>query len=187
MTKLILSVVCLLLTTSVVGQDCPPPDMSKINKTDPVPLCLVATKIKKALDDYNADPTTEKKLLPVSKAEFDFKVVRSTSGGLKFSILVFSVGATRQVHSTDDVTFSYEVPKPAKFAEQSDFVNKIEKNPDFSKQLIETIRAAAEQLKATRKVGDTQFKALTINLAYAVKCDFTAGAAVPIQFRTIGG
>jgi hypothetical protein len=187
-TKLILASVCLLLSIPAFAQNCPVPDKSKTKKTDPIPLCMVAQKIKKALDDYNADPTTEKGSLPkLSKAEFDFKVVRSTSGGLKFSILVFSVGATTEIDATDDVTFSYEVPKPTQFETESVFEERIAKDHDFSKELIDTIKAAAEQLKATQAVGDAKFKTLTINLAYGVKWDFTVGATVPIQLVTIGG
>ena len=121
MTKSILSIMYLLVAIPVFAQDSPIPDKAKTKKTDPIPLCLVARKIKKALDDYNADPKTEKSLPKLSRAEFDFKAVRSTSGGLKFSILVFSVGATQQIDSTDEVTFSYEVPKPAKFVTESEF------------------------------------------------------------------
>ena len=102
---------------------------------------------------------------------------------MTFSILVFNVGATRQVDSTDDVTFSYQVPKPSKtFSTES-----LKNNLDFSEQLVETIQAAAEQVKATKSVGDAQFKTLTVNLAYGVKWDFKAGATLPIQLVTIGG
>jgi hypothetical protein len=181
-TKLILSVICLLFTAPLFAQDCPIPEKSKTKKTDPIPLCLVAQKIKQALDDYNTDP---RKSLELSKAEFDFKTVRSTSGGLKFSILVFTFGATRQVDSTDDVTFSYEVPVKALTA--SEFTAQIEKGHDFSRELINTIKAAAEQLKATQTVGKAKFKTLTINLAYGVKWDFSAGVTVPISIVTIGG
>jgi len=164
-----------------IGEDCPIPDKSKTKKKDPIPLCLVAHKIKQALDDYNADPGAVK----LSKADFEFKTVRSTSGGIKFDILVFNVGSTVQVDSTDDVTFSYEVPKKELTA--AEYAEKREKDHDFSKQLIQTIKDAAEQLKATQRVGEAKFKTLTINLAYGVKWDFNAGATVPIQLITIGG
>lgn len=188
MRKLILGTTCFLLAIPAFPQDCPKPDVSKTKKTDPVPLCFVATKIKKALDDYNADPGTEKNLLPkLSKAEFDFQTVRSKSGGFQFSILVFSLGTAHEVDSTDDVTFSYEVPKPAQLEAESAFAERIKNDHDFSKELIETIRAAAQQLKATQAVGEAKFKTLTVNLAYGVKWDFTAGATVPIQLVTVGG
>ena len=183
MTKWILGFVCLvLLTVPSFADDCPIPAKSTTKNTDPVPLCLVAKKIKQALDDYNASPgTSGTPLLKLSTAEFDFKTVRSKSGGLKFSFLIFSIGSTMQVDSTDDVTFSYEVPKTT---EKS--LSDLTKNPDFSKQLIDTIKAAAEQLKATQAVGAAKFKTLTVNLAYAVKWDFSGGATVPIQLVTLG-
>jgi hypothetical protein len=49
---------CLLFALPSFGQVCPVPDMKSVQKSDPVPLCLVAEKVKQALDDYNADPTT---------------------------------------------------------------------------------------------------------------------------------
>lgn len=167
--------------TDEIVNGCPEPDMEKVKKTDPVPLCLVAQKIKKALEDYNADPEIDKTLLPLVSAEFDFKVVRSTSAGFKINFLIFTLGTTRQVDSTDQITFSYEVPKKTAMA----FAD-MKKSPDFSAQLIQTIRDAAEQVKATQTVGAAKFKTLTVNLAYAVKWDFTAGLSVPIQLVTAG-
>ncbi len=169
-----------VLVGSGFADECPIPEKTKTKTTDPVPLCLVAKKIKQALDDYNADP----KALRLSAAEFDFKTVRSTSGGFSFSILVFKVGATHQVDSTDDVTFSYAVP--AKPKSETEFAL-LKENPDFSKELVQTIRDAAKQLASTESVGDAKFKALTINLAYAVKWDFSAGVTIPVQLVTLGG
>jgi hypothetical protein len=187
MRKVFLGVVFSLIVIPLLGQECPIPVKTKTKIDDPVPLCLVAFKIKKALDDYNNDPTTQKDpALKLSKAEFDFKTVRSKNGGLKFSILVLNVGATRQVDSTDDVTFSYEVPSKSKSITDEGFLSE-SANPDFSKQLIDTIKEAANQLQTTKAIGEAKFKTLTINLAYGVKWDFAAGVTIPIQLVTIGG
>ncbi len=178
MNKAFLVALCALLMIPAFGENCPLPVQTKTKKDDPVPLCLVASKIKKALDDYNSDPNA----LKLSKAEFDFKTVTSTSGGFKFSILVFNVGATHQIDSTDDVTFAYEVPTP----QEGISTYALKAGPDFSKELIQTIRDAAKQVAATQSMGNTKFKALTVSLAYGVKWDFSAGATIPIQLVTVG-
>lgn len=62
-------------------------------KKTPIPLCLVAKKVALMLDQYNKDPKTLKGAVPsLSKVDFDFKTVSSTTVGFKFSILIFSVG-----------------------------------------------------------------------------------------------
>jgi len=187
MKHALLAVLLAVSTVYLAAQDCPIPTKEKTKASDPVPLCLVAAKIKLALDDYNIQAEKESKFLPpLAKAEFDFKVVRSTSGGPKISFLIFAIGTTKQVDSTDEVTFSYEVPKKPPIESEAAFADR-EKSPDFSKELIETLEAAAEQVAQTKNVGQAQFKTVVVNLAYAVKWDFSAGVTVPIQLVTIGG
>jgi hypothetical protein len=109
-------------------------------------------------------------------------VARATTGGFKVSFFVFTLGTTKEFDSVDDVTFSYQVPpKKAGFAPHKT------PTPDFSKQLVETIKAAAEQIKQTNSIGKATFKSLTVTLAYTVKWDFNAGATVPIELVTVGG
>lgn len=183
MNKAFIIALCALLTIPAFGDDCPVPVQSKTKKNDPVPLCLVANKIKTALDDYNNDPDTRNNpALKLSTAEFDFKTVTSTSGGFKFSILVFNVGTTKQIDSTDDVTFAYAVPPSS----GSKGFLELKASPDFSKELVQTIKDAAKQVAATQSVAGAKFKTLTVNLAYGVKWDFSVGATIPIQLVTIG-
>jgi len=183
MKKAMIFATCLLFALPAFGQNCPVPDMKSVQKTDPVPLCLVVEKVKQALDDYNNDPTTAGSALPaLSSADFDFKVARATTSGFKVSFFVFTLGTTKEVDSVDDVTFSYQVPpkKPGLAPRKTP-------GPDFSRQLVETIKAAAEQIRQTNSIGKANFKSLTITLAYNVKWDFNAGVAVPIELVTAGG
>lgn len=196
MKRCLWAAVCVLIPLSACAADqCVAPKKQDVdqNKT-PIPLCLVAEKVALTLDQYNSDPNTIKDALPSLKsADFDFKTVSSTTAGFKFSILVFSLGASRQSTSTNDVTFSYAVPPPPPkpsgmgLNEYSLWVGKREKPKDFSKELIATLQEAAEQIKMTRSVGPAMFKTLTVSLAYGATWDFNAGAAVPISLVTLGG
>ncbi len=151
-------------------------------KKTPIPLCLVAKKVALTLEQYNDDPSTLKGALPsLAKADFDFKTVTSTTGGFKFGILIFSLGATHQSSSTNDVTFSYEVPPPAP-------KRSLAPGPhDFSKDLIDTLQQAAQQINLTQSVGAARFKTLTVTLAYGVTWDFSGSATLPISLVTAGG
>lgn len=171
-----------------------PPEARAKPQDTPVPLCLVAQKIAATLDEYNRAPGTIADALPkLSKADFEFKTVSSTTGGFKFGILVFSLGTSRNTDSTNDVTFSYVVPppepRPAGYDTQQylNLLNKRPKPKDFSKELIETLQEAAEQIKLTSSVGAAKFKTLNVSLAYGVTWDFNGGVTVPISLVTLGG
>jgi hypothetical protein len=196
MISRLLCAMCFMATMNVYAADvCVVPAEAKAKPQDtPVPLCLVAQKIAATLDEYNRAPDTIADALPkLSKAEFEFKTVGSTTGGFKFSILVFSFGASRKTDSTNDVTFAYAVPppepRPAGFSTEQylDFLDKRPKPKDFSKELIETLQQAAEQIKLTSSVGAAKFKTLTVSLAYGVTWDFNGGVTVPISLVTLGG
>ena len=105
----------------------------------------------------------------------------TTTGGFKFSILIFSVGGSHQSSSTNDVTFSYAVPPPARY------ISRHPQPHDFSKDLIETLQEAGQQINLTQSVGAAKFKTLTVTLAYGVTWDFTGSATLPISLVTAGG
>ena len=172
---------CFLVTLCAFSQDCPIPTSSDKSK-DAVPFCLVAQKIESALAQYNQTLSENGggKPLALSNADFDFKTVTSKSGGFSFSILVLKLGATRQVDSTNEVTYSYAVPqkKSGDFAPQW-------APQDFSAQLIQAIRQASKEMQSVPSLGKAQFKTLTLNLSYGVKWDFSAGLTLPIQLVTI--
>ncbi len=81
---------------------------------------------------------------------------------------------------------SREVPKKGGAFESMAF-GKRQESPDFSKELIKTMKQAAEQLNSAQTVGEAKFAALTIDLAFAVQWDFAAGVTVPIQLVMVGG
>jgi hypothetical protein len=179
---LIVCFATLSLTASAADLCLAPRQQDVDPKKTPIPLCLVAKKVALTLDEYNNDPNTLKGAVPsLSRADFDFKTVSSTTGGFKFSILIFSVGASHQSSSTNDVTFSYAVPPPAP-------KKSLHAKPHgFSKDLIETLQEAGQQINLTQSVGAAKFKTLTVTLAYGVTWDFSGSATLPISLVTAGG
>ncbi|HEX4068369.1 MAG TPA: hypothetical protein VHZ09_20280 [Acidobacteriaceae bacterium] len=188
---------CLLMPlTAFAADDCAAPNKQDVDvKKTPIPLCLVAKKVALTLEQYNNDPNTIKDALPsLARADFDFKTVNSTTAGFKFCLLVFSFGASHQSQATNDVTFSYVVPPPppkppgiGMNAYLGLLGPRQVKAQDFSKELIETLQEAAEQIKQTRSVGAATFKTLTVTLAYGVTWDFNGGVTLPISLVTAGG
>jgi hypothetical protein len=69
------------------------------------------------------------------------------------------------------------------------YIGLLERQPkprDFSKELVATLRNAAQQVKETNTVGNAKFKTLTVSLAYGAMWDLTGGANIPISLVTIG-
>ena len=191
------AVLCLLVPLSAfAADDCAAPPKQDVDvKKTPIPLCLVAKKVALTLEQYNTDPNTIKDALPsLKQAQFDFKTVNSTTAGFKFCLLVFSFGASHNSTSTNGVTFMYAVPPPPKkpAAMSTDqylgwLAPRQVKTQDFSKELIQTLQDAAEQIKETRSVGPATFKALTVTLAYGATWDFNGSVTLPISLVTAGG
>jgi hypothetical protein len=176
MKPLILLALVLASPIASLAQDsCPIPT----DKTAPdVPLCLVAQQITRTLDAYNADAAS-KSLPPLHQVIFNFKTTIATTGGFSFNIFIFSLGASHENDTTNDVSFTYTVPStPTKsFAPTH----------DFSTTLLATLRAAAAQVKQTPTVGRGKFSSLSVTLAYGVAWSGSAGATAPISLVTLGG
>ena len=73
--------VVLTLTASAADLCVAPKQQDVDAKKTPIPLFLVAKKVAMTLDEYNNDPKTLKGAVPsLSRADFDFKTVSSTTG-----------------------------------------------------------------------------------------------------------
>ncbi len=57
------------------------------------------------------DSTQPKGLPKLSSAVMDFKTTTGKTVGFTFSVFVFKVGASREKDVTDDLSFTYSVPK----------------------------------------------------------------------------
>src|SRR5271163_1967053 len=79
-------------------------------------LARVVQLVDHALKCYQAlskdlDPLQPKGLPKISSATMDFKATTGKSVGFSLSIFVFKVGASREKDVTDDISFTYSVPK----------------------------------------------------------------------------
>ena len=169
----------LLGAVPAMADTCPAPGAA--GQKDAVPLCAVVTQVTSALARYQSSLGSGADALPpLSKAEFDFKTAAVTTTGAKISLFVFTIGGSHEKDVTNDVTFTYALPKPKPSALAPHTTETLED------QLYATIRGAAEQVQMAQKVGNVPFTSLEINLQFCVKWDGNAGVNAPISLITVG-
>ena len=101
----------LLGTVPAMADTCPAPGAA--GQKDAVPLCAVVNQVTSALARYQSSLGSGANALPpLSKAEFDFKTAAVTTTGAKISLFVFTIGGSHERDVTNDVTFTYALPKP---------------------------------------------------------------------------
>lgn len=151
---------------------------------DAVLLERVIAEVKAALDEYQSNlGAGDHALPPLSSAEFDFKTVIATTEGLTLSFLIFKLGGSHENDVTNDVTFTYAVPKPLRM--ESLFSHPAPP-PQLKDQLAMTIQGAAAAVKAAGTLGNLSFTKLAVNIEYGVKWDGDIGVNVPISLVTVG-
>ena len=148
-----------------------------------VPLNDVAAQVVKTLDTFNAGADSQS-LPKLSKVTFDFNATGTTVGGFSFNVLLFRAGASREVDTTNEVTFTYTVPSPAGQAVGAHTATAAH---DFSAALLSTLQAAAAQIKATQNIGPAKFTDLTVTLAYGVIRDTSVGGSGTLSLVTLDG
>jgi hypothetical protein len=150
-----------------------------------VPLAQVIAKVNGAINEYqsNRGSGAQHELPPLASAEFDFKTVTSSTVGGTLNVLVLKFGTTRETDVTNDVTYTYALPKPIKPAGA---LQPESRAPDLKDTLAQAIKEAAAAVKLSATAAGLPFSKLTINIQYGVKTDATAGAAVPVSIVTIG-
>ena len=157
------------------------PALGTTGRKDAVPLCTVVTQVTSALTRYQSSLGSGTNALPpLSKAEFDFKTAAVTTIGAKISLFVFTIGGSHEKDVTNDITFTYALPKPKPGVVAPRTTLTLED------QLYATIRGAAEQVQMAQKVGNVPFTSLEINLQFCVKWDGNAGVNAPISLITVG-
>jgi hypothetical protein len=152
-------------------------------------LAVVVQLVDHALKCYQAlskdlDPLQPKGLPKISSAVLDFKTTTGKSVGFSFSIFVFKVGASREKDVTDDVSFTYSIPKvispPAKgFAKPAPV--------DLFKELVKEVAAAASAAQAQSTALGMPLSKVQIQVSYGIKFDGNIGISVPVSLVTIGG
>src|ERR1700721_3414763 len=101
----------LLGALPAAADTCPAPGTT--GRKDAVPLCTVVSQVTSALARYQSSLGSGANALPpLSKAEFDFKTAAVTTTGAKISLFVFTIGGSHERDVTNDVTFTYALPKP---------------------------------------------------------------------------
>ncbi len=136
----------LLSALPAAADTCPAPGTT--GQKDAVPLCAVVSQVTSALTRYQSSLGSGTNALPpLSKAEFDFKTAAVTTVGAKISLFVFTIGGSHEKDVTNDITFTYALPKPKPGAVAPHTTVTLED------QLYATIRGAAEQVQMAQKVG----------------------------------
>jgi hypothetical protein len=159
----------------------PPPS----GDADKVPLQKVIDQVNLALKEYqeNRGSGAAQELPPLSSAEFDFKTTTSTTVGGTVSVLVLKFGSTLENDVTNDITYTYSLPKPQK---PNVGLESEEPPPLLKDQLAHAIQAAAAAVKTSSTAAGLPFSKLTVNLQYGVKWDTSGGASPKISLVTLG-
>ncbi len=168
-----------LLALPVAAETCP--STVAADQKGPVPLCLVVTQVKSALQRYQASLGTNKDALPLlSKAVFDLKTTAATTIGGKVGLFIVTIGGSHEKAVTNEVTFTYAPHKATAgvLAPRTPVT--------LDDQLYATIRGAAEQIRMAETVGDLPFSSLAVTVQFCVKWNANGGIHAPISLITVG-
>jgi len=171
-------------------------------KAPTVPLSDVIAATESALDDYQTyakSPAGIKDgLPPLASADFDFKTVVDTKGGLSINLFIFTIGASHEKQQTNDLDFTYmpHVEAPAKtLNEFFSFDGGKRKEPKTLYQdIIDTLKESAVEIKKAQDLaskptlpGTTKLDLcqLALTLSFGVTTDVQGGIKAPIQMVTL--
>ncbi|MFI5087821.1 MAG: trypco2 family protein [Terriglobales bacterium] len=155
-----------------------------------VNLAAVVQLVDHALKCYQAlsediDPLQPKGLPKISSAVMDFKTTTGKTVGFSFSIFVFKVGASREQDVTDDVSFTYSVPKVVTLPPTKGFAKPAP--VDLFNELVKEVAAAASAAQAQSTALGLPLSKVQIQISYGIKFDGNIGVSVPISLVTVGG
>jgi len=150
-------------------------------------LSRVVCEVEHALDAYQQSEDVEDKgVLPkLASADFDFKTVVDTKGGVTINFLIFKFGGTVEKQDTNDVDFQYVPKSLLRTALEGGRAKSLQQ------ELIDTIRAAAQAIVEQSKMptpgkDPLVFKQLSVTISYGVTWDVSGGINAPISFVTLG-
>lgn len=163
-------------------------DKKSKNKNDNNLMLLsrVVCEVEQALDAYQQSNDVDKGVLPkLATADFDFKTVVDTKGGLTINLFIFKFGTTVEKQDTNEVDFQYVPKSLLKTAFEGG------RTKSLQQELIDTIRSAAEaiveQTKDPTPAKDPLvFKQLSVTISYGVTWDINGGINAPISLVTLG-
>jgi hypothetical protein len=152
-------------------------------------LPTVIATVEQALKCYqqttkDADPNQPKGLPKLNSATMDFKKTTSKSGGFSISFFIFKIGASSEKDVTDDISFTYSVPKtvPPKAA---GFVKP--PPPDLFNELVKDVQAAAYAAQAQSTALGMPLSQVKISVAFGIQTEADVSLNLPIHLVTIGG
>jgi hypothetical protein len=183
------TLVLIFLALAVHAQDKP----RKFKEKSPTwALSDVIVATETALNDYQAyahSPEGIKDgLPPLATADFDFKTVVDTKGGLSINLFIITLGATHDKQQTNELDFQY-LPHVQPKLEFMDLDG--QKAPvTLYQELLDTLKEAAKEVKKASEnttSGNTKLDLcqLSLALSFGVTTDVQGGVKAPIQMVTI--
>jgi hypothetical protein len=196
---LLLSPICFSQQKSVPLDSCSAPKLAQATpgyrQTD-IPkqpaqtadLPSVVQTVEQALQCYqlltlDRDPMQPKGLPKLSSAVMDFRTTTGKTTGLSFSVFIFKVGASREKDVTDDLSFTYSVPKPPIPPHSFSKVTPA----SLYEELVKEIQAAAQAAESQSTAIGMPLSKVSITISYGIKFDGNASINAPVQLVTIGG
>jgi hypothetical protein len=152
-------------------------------------LPSVVRTVEQALKCYQVlsqekDPMQPQGLPKLSSAVMDFKTTTGETVGFTFSIFVFKIGGSREKDVTDDINFTYSVPKPPP-AQPAGLVKTAA--PQLYEELVKDVQAAARAAQAQSTALGMPLSKVQIVVSYGIKFDGNVSVNAPVQLVTIGG
>jgi hypothetical protein len=171
-------------------------------KAPTVPLSDVIAATESALDDYQTYAKSpagiRDGLPPLASADFDFKTVVDTKGGISINLFIFTIGASHEKQQTNDLDFTYmpHVEPPSKAtSEIFGFDGGKRKEPkSLYQDIIDTLKESAVEIKKAQDLaskpsvpGTTKLDLcqLSLALSFGVTTDVQGGIKAPIQMVTL--
>lgn len=153
-------------------------------------LPSVVQTVEQALKCYQVlsgdkDPLQPKGLPKLNSVVMDFKTTTGETVGFSFSIFVFKVGASREKDVTDDLSFTYSVPKKIALP-KSPGLAKVKPAPLYE-ELVKEVQAAARAAQSQSTALGMPLNKVSIAVSYGIKFDGNLSLNVPVQLVTIGG
>jgi hypothetical protein len=114
--------------------------------------------------------------------DFDFKTVSTITEGITINLFIFKLGGSHANDVTNDVTFTYSLPKP----QPPPGLAGASKPPQLKSALAQAIQSAANALKTAPGLTPLDFSKLTIMIQYGVTWGGSLGIGVPVSFVVLG-
>lgn len=162
-------------------------------KSPTYPLSQVITATEQALNDYQTFATSAgntDKLPPLATADFDFKTVVDTKGGISVNLYIFTIGASHEKQDTNEVDFQYQPHVQKELALEYFDLDGTKAPKTLYQQLIDTMKESAKEIKnaSEQKGSETNqldFCQLSMAISFGVTTDVQGGIKAPIEFVTL--